>query len=48
MNTFSSQEGVLKKIASVTLPFLNSMIVINPIVNPLIYGVYQERRNSMI
>uniref|UniRef100_A0A915EA27 G-protein coupled receptors family 1 profile domain-containing protein n=1 Tax=Ditylenchus dipsaci TaxID=166011 RepID=A0A915EA27_9BILA len=46
VNAFSSKEGALKEIASMTLPFLNSMIVINPIVNPLIYGLFERRGTS--
>ncbi|KAI1719741.1 7 transmembrane receptor (rhodopsin family) domain-containing protein [Ditylenchus destructor] len=46
VNAFSSKEGTLKEIASMTLPFLNSMIVINPIVNPLIYGLFDRQGKS--
>uniref|UniRef100_A0A1I7S2I4 G_PROTEIN_RECEP_F1_2 domain-containing protein n=1 Tax=Bursaphelenchus xylophilus TaxID=6326 RepID=A0A1I7S2I4_BURXY len=44
MNTLAPSEGTLKQVASVTLPFLNSLIVVNPIVNPLIYGLFDKKR----
>lgn len=45
-NAFSPKDGALREIASVTLPFLNSMIVMNPIVNPLIYGLFDRHKRS--
>ncbi len=42
INAFSAKEGGLKEVASVTLPFLNSLIVMNPIVNPLIYEFFER------
>lgn len=42
VNAFAEKDGWLKEIAHVTLPFLNSLIVVNPIVNPLIYGVFDR------
>uniref|UniRef100_A0A914RXK8 G-protein coupled receptors family 1 profile domain-containing protein n=1 Tax=Parascaris equorum TaxID=6256 RepID=A0A914RXK8_PAREQ len=41
MNTFAtSSEG--REMVLVTLPFLNALIVVNPVVNPLIYGLSQN------
>ncbi|KAI6239296.1 Gonadotropin-releasing hormone receptor [Aphelenchoides fujianensis] len=40
VNMFASQDGPLKQIAFVTLPFLNALIVLNPTVNSLIYGLF--------
>uniref|UniRef100_A0A9J2Q9B6 G-protein coupled receptors family 1 profile domain-containing protein n=1 Tax=Ascaris lumbricoides TaxID=6252 RepID=A0A9J2Q9B6_ASCLU len=41
MNTFAtSSEG--REMVLVTLPFLNALIVVNPVVNPLIYGLCQS------
>uniref|UniRef100_A0A914WH21 G-protein coupled receptors family 1 profile domain-containing protein n=1 Tax=Plectus sambesii TaxID=2011161 RepID=A0A914WH21_9BILA len=34
-----------KELTTVTLAFLNSLIVVNAIVNPLIYGVFERRNN---
>lgn len=41
MLTFAD-EGSLKEAAYATLPFLNSLIVMNPIVNPVIYGLFDR------
>jgi hypothetical protein len=37
-----ADEGALKESAYATLPFLNSLIVVNPIINPLINGVFDR------
>uniref|UniRef100_A0A0M3JH79 G_PROTEIN_RECEP_F1_2 domain-containing protein n=1 Tax=Anisakis simplex TaxID=6269 RepID=A0A0M3JH79_ANISI len=42
MNMFAtSTEG--REMILVTLPFLNALIVVNPVVNPLIYGLSPSR-----
>uniref|UniRef100_A0A183BTK4 G_PROTEIN_RECEP_F1_2 domain-containing protein n=1 Tax=Globodera pallida TaxID=36090 RepID=A0A183BTK4_GLOPA len=46
INAFAPKEGSVRDIFSITLPFLNSLIVVNPIVNPLIYGVFEFGRKS--
>ncbi|KAI6202242.1 Gonadotropin-releasing hormone receptor [Aphelenchoides besseyi] len=42
VNTFAAPEGALKQIAFVTLPFLNGLLVLNPIVNPIVYGLFDR------
>ncbi|KAL3083007.1 hypothetical protein niasHS_010809 [Heterodera schachtii] len=46
INAFAPKEGSVREIFSITLPFLNSLIVVNPIVNPLIYGVFECGRKA--
>ena len=41
-NAWAQKDGAIRQISTITLPFLNSLIVVNPIVNPLIYGVFDE------
>jgi hypothetical protein len=43
-NAFSGKDSPVREISSISLPFLNSLIVVNPIVNPLIYGVFDDCR----
>jgi hypothetical protein len=45
INAWAQKEGTIREISSASLPFLNSLIVVNPIVNPLIYGVFDECRH---
>ncbi|KHN78253.1 Gonadotropin-releasing hormone receptor [Toxocara canis] len=47
MNTFAtSTEG--REMILVTLPFLNALIVVNPVVNPIIYGLSPSRSKTAI
>ncbi|MFH4978817.1 hypothetical protein AB6A40_005526 [Gnathostoma spinigerum] len=41
MNLFASSSSE-RSIAQVTLTFLNALIVVNPVVNPIIYGLFQS------
>ncbi|KAF7637287.1 G_PROTEIN_RECEP_F1_2 domain-containing protein [Meloidogyne graminicola] len=41
-NAWAQKDGTIRHISTITLPFLNGLIVVNPIVNPLIYGVFDE------
>ncbi|KAI6190500.1 Gonadotropin-releasing hormone receptor [Aphelenchoides bicaudatus] len=37
-----TNDGFFKESAYTTLPFLNSLIVVNPLINPLIYGLFDK------
>uniref|UniRef100_A0A915LDW2 G-protein coupled receptors family 1 profile domain-containing protein n=1 Tax=Meloidogyne javanica TaxID=6303 RepID=A0A915LDW2_MELJA len=41
-NAWAQKDGTIRQISTITLPFLNGLIVVNPIVNPLIYGVFDK------
>lgn len=41
MNMFATSSETRDTIL-VTLPFLNALIVVNPVVNPIIYGLFES------